>query len=36
MAIQRGIEVSSWLRQRMESVRRRDLESIVREEYRAY
>jgi len=31
-----GIEVSAWLRERMQSVLRRDLERIVREEYRAY
>jgi guanylate kinase len=31
-----GIEVTDWLRDRMESVLRRDLEGIVREEYRAY
>jgi guanylate kinase len=31
-----GIEVSSWLRNRMQSVLQRDLESIVRDEYRAY
>jgi guanylate kinase len=31
-----GVEVSSWIRQRMETVLRRDLETIVREEYRAY
>ncbi len=31
-----GIEVTSWLKQRMESVLKRDLETIVREEYRAY
>jgi guanylate kinase len=31
-----GIEVSDWLRQRMQSVLHRDLERIVREEYRAY
>jgi guanylate kinase len=31
-----GIEVTDWLKQRMESVLKRDLETIVREEYRAY
>ncbi|MFI5400084.1 MAG: guanylate kinase [SAR324 cluster bacterium] len=31
-----GIEVSAWLRERMASVLRRDLERIVLEEYRAY
>jgi guanylate kinase len=31
-----GIEVTAWLRQRMAAVLQRDLESIVREEYRAY
>ena len=31
-----GIEVTAWLRQRMATVLQRDLESIVREEYRTY
>ncbi len=31
-----GIEVTAWLRQRMAAVLQRDLEAIVREEYRSY
>jgi guanylate kinase len=31
-----GIQVSAWLKERMEQVLRRDLETIVREEYREY